>query len=504
MQEAFRFNNAQARNDYFRKQAGGDAASENKPDELGRLKISYSEGTVPVVAGGKVTQLPVHNIFLYNLQPNDVQEIIRELTAQKKETRTQNAFVPRRNVRDCVQIRVGENDMEQWLQTGMQIVQNILRQSGVYDEQEINDMPGYISNVAVSKAQMRQEYQNAENKAIDVWLAYLKDINNPEIVSKLQAYQRVYRYLDVQYGHVKSAKNVAAILAIDSNATFILTAAEWRDFNRYVKPNAKRFYVLVPLIDNVDKGKLDAVIDKCGWGGTAYCDLPFQVQQLVDMKCQELDIAPPFAHYIEFDISDTEVIPGKEDIFNTQIGLANNLNGELNDKAKEDYAKKHGNEDMPEDQEMMQRTKQAAEFIVNFCQKQRIPFKYNETDSPSTILVNGLVAYYKSVAEADANIDKDTNKEIFAKNATLFTLIITNLALDKISNFGHPVEYTKQEAAEFLKSVTYVLNRLEPALALQPQAVEVNESATPKSTRSKEEILQQFRKFCKQVGIRII
>ena len=82
MQEAFRFNNAQARNDYFRKQAGGDAASENKPDELGRLKISYSEGTVPVVAGGKVTQLPVHNIFLYNLQPNDVQEIIRELTAQ--------------------------------------------------------------------------------------------------------------------------------------------------------------------------------------------------------------------------------------------------------------------------------------------------------------------------------------------------------------------------------------------------------------------------------------
>ena len=222
------------------------------------------------------------------------------------------------------------------------------------------------------------------------------------------------------------------------------------------------------------------------------------------MKCQELDIAPPFAHYIEFDISDTEVIPGKEDIFNTQIGLANNLTGELNDKAKEDYNKKHGNEDMPEDQEMIERTKKAAEFIVKFCQKQHVPFNYNETDSPSSILTNGLIAYYKSVAEADANIDKDTNKEIFAKNATLFTLIITNLALDKISNFGHPVEYTKKEAAEFLKSVTYVLNRLEPALALQPQAVEVNESTTQTSRRSKEEILQQFSKFCKQVGIRII
>ena len=34
------------------------------------------------------------------------------------------------------------------------------------------------------------------------------------------------------------------------------------------------------------------------------------------------------------------------------------------------------------------------------------------------MLTNGLIAYYKSVAEADANIDKDTNKEIVDKFET--------------------------------------------------------------------------------------
>ena len=509
MEEAYK----NSRNDFFRKQAGGDAAEENKPDGAGRIKVSYSEGTAPAIENGKLVmskgkpvQLPVHNLFFYNLQPDDVQLIINELMSNKEQTRTLNAFVPRKNLKNCVQVRIGINDMDTWLNSGLPLVQNVLRQSGSYNEQEINDIPGYISNVAVSKQEMEQGYKDAESNAVDIWNSYLQDINNPEVRKKLEAYKRVYRYLGVQYGHVKSARNVATILSTDSNATFILTAPEWRKLNRYVKPNAQRFYVHVPLVD-ADTSEIDKIIEKIGWGGTRYRDLPRQVQQKVEVMCRESNIAPPFAIYLEFDISDTEVIPGEIDIFNEEMGLANNLTGELNDKAKADYAQKHEENAVPEDEEMAARTQKAADFILQFLQKHHVPFNPAENTDASTILVDGLYAYYKFNAEADANIDKDTNKDIFARNATYFTLLITGLALEKSGNFSHPVTYSKKEAAEFMNSVMYVLKRLEPAVAEQTQAaqaIEVNESAEQNVEFSKQEILQKFMEFCKQTGIKII
>lgn len=493
MEEAFRFNNPKQRNDYYRQKNGGDATSDNLPDAISRLKVTGEQMTDPATKRG------VHNIYIYNLEPEDVQKIIAALKGDKD---TYSVYTSRQK-KGTLALRIFDDNMASWMNNALKTIQNILAESGNYNENEINDLPGQLNNVNMSKQEIQAGYAESEKKAIDVWLAYLENINSPEVKKKLEAYQRIYKYLDVKYGHVKSAKNVAAILATDSTATFILTAAEWRDFNRIVKPNARKFYVLVPLVNEVDKSKIDKVIEKCGWGGTAYNDLPFQVQQLVDMKCQELGVTPPFATYLEFDIADTILIPGKEDIFNTQIGLANNLTGELNDKAKEHYNSVRGDEELPKDVEMEERTKKAAEFIIGFCKKNNVPLQITDDESASSILVKGLVAYYQSVAEQDANIDKDTNKTIFAKNATLFTLIIANLALDRLSNFAHPVTYSKQEGAEFMKSVTYVLNRLEPALALQPQAVEITESIQIPG-HTKEELLQQFRQFCKQYGIKIV
>ena len=84
-------------------------------------------------------------------------------------------------------------------------------------------------------------------------------------------------------------------------------------------------------------------------------------------------------------------------------------------------------------------------------------------------------------------MDKDTNKEQFARNATHFTLIFAKLAWNRLSFFTHPVEYTRKECAEFLNIVNRVLSRLEPATVLK----ENNGAAY-----SREQLISAFKKFC--------
>ncbi len=504
MKEAYNFGNAKARKDHFRSQHGGDDTEGNMPD-LRRLKISDSQIVDPV------TKRNMHNVYIYNLEKEDIKTLTDRLTGDEY---TRFIGSPRRGVPNTLLIKVFNDDMRNWETKTLPIIQNILRDTGHYNEKEVNDLPGLLSNVNMTKEELQTKYIEAQNKAIDVWLEYIKNIENPEVMKNLEDYKKVYKYLDTSYGLVKSVRNVATILAaaksFGTHPTFILTANEWKQLNRLVKPGAHKYYVQTPLLENDDKKTLDKAIEKVIGkdNGTLpkYDDLSWQQKLAVKRELQKFNAAPPFTVYLEFDIEDTELIPGKEDKIKEEIGLSNNLTGALNQKAQEDYNSRHN---ISQEEETENKTNIAADVVTDMCKKIGINVNFANNASASNRFIGALMSYYSAIADKDANIIKDSNKNAFAENATYFTLIMTGLALNQSGRFAHSAEFTKEEGAEFLNSVTRVLNKISIATTYNSmEATKGNESQLKESSSNsgftKQEILQKFKQFCNKVGIKII
>lgn len=483
----------QASREYFRNKALGKTPDNDVPSiPGGDINVTHQEKF------DKLTKQVTQNIYFQNLQPEDM-ETIRQKMNRNPEVFTKAVSIPKgRDIRENIlAITINDEDVNDWMNNGgLSTLLKILKDSGNYSDETIENLPGVISNRLTSKSERNELFKNAAQSAIDIWLGYLETINDPKTEELLKTYSRVLSDSDEKaYGHMLSVKNVAMIRAIDSNATFVLPESKWVQFNRYVIPRAKKFIVYTPNAQNnkLTKNKLQKVIDKCGWKGVPYYRLPLQTQIEVDIKCNELGLCS-FRPVIEFDISDTKVMPGKPDLFNQEVGLANNLTGELNAAAIEQMGDK-AKENMPQDEIMDKRTELAANFMKQFCQEKGVNVSLKENETPDNVLIECLYQYYLSRAEKDANIDKDTNKDIFAKNATHFTLIFAKLAWNKLGTFSHPAQYTKKEGAEFLNLVHGVLRNLEPAIALNE-----NESVG----NDKQNLLSSFKQYCKKYNIQII
>ena len=155
MEEAYRFNSPKARNDYFRQKNGGDATSDNLPDELSRLKVTAEQMNDPA------TKRDVHNLYIYNLEPDDVQKIIAELKTDKN---TYSVYTSRQK-KGTLALRIFDDNMANWMSNSLPIIQKILQESGKYSETEINDLPGQISNVNMSRKDIQAGYADSEKKS---------------------------------------------------------------------------------------------------------------------------------------------------------------------------------------------------------------------------------------------------------------------------------------------------------------------------------------------------
>ena len=155
--------------------------------------------------------------------------------------------------------------------------------------------------------------------------------------------------------------------------------------------------------------------------------MPPQVRRKVNIHTNGV-AQTVFTPVYEYDIADTYLYKGREDLFNTTIGLKNNLTGQLNDKAIEDARERGGK--IPQDEGVEERTIRANDIMIKYCKNTGV--KYVPSHNPSTNLVNMLLAKYRKDAET-LKILRDENKENFAKNATHLTLIIGRFALDKLN-----------------------------------------------------------------------
>lgn len=475
------------RREYFRQKALGTSVGGKDAD------VESNDGQINVSCEEKLDQIShkdVHNLLLTNIKPEDRELIFKTMNRNPK-LHTLQVAKPTENT---VKIRIDDNELEAWMNDGgLATLMEILKNSGNYPQDVLNDLPGRISNVMTSREERKKMLSNSYNSVIQMWQHYLSTINDPETVELLKTYARIFQK-DKIYGLVLSLLNVALIRSVNNNATFILPESDWlRKFNRRVKPHAQKYVVRRPLNDKqqVDPTTLKDVMNEMGWGDMAFSDLETQPQKAVRVHALKRSYVPKFyTTTIEYDISDTELIKDKNgipkpDIFNNTIGLANNLTGQLNSIAVADKGEK--NRPVEQDEVMVKRTELAADAMKEICVKNGIKVHYINPNNSSSVLADSLYAYYLSKAETAANLDKDTNKEQFARNAAHFTLIFTHLAWDKLSQYTHPVVYTKKECAEFLNVVNNLLHVLEPLIALN----ENNGAAY-----SREQLISAFKKFC--------
>lgn len=149
----------------------------------------------------------------------------------------------------------------------------------------------------------------------------------------------VYKYLK-DYG-IKTIDNAKRVCAMWRNAgrpgvpQYVATRVQWREFNRYVVPNATKLVMSTPNDQEVqdrDKTITDNNLTMQQYRGNAH------IRRVAGSTYVDHGGKKDNFHgtYV-YDISDTEVFPGMEDLFNTNEGLASNLwQDQYNAKAMQD------------------------------------------------------------------------------------------------------------------------------------------------------------------------
>ena len=163
---------------------------------------------------------------------------------------------------------------------------------------------------------------------------------------------------------------------------------------------------------------------------------------------------------IGYDVKDTYLLSGaKEDKWTTEMGLLNNLTGELNQAAILNKQQRNA-EDIDVDTVMDKRTEKAADWMEKFCQNEGLNTKTLYKDAGNR-LADYLLNYCTANATERANILSEGNIRTYAENATQVTLIITNLGLNALSRFNKTYEYSKPEAVALMNIVFRIARALE-------------------------------------------
>ena len=214
-----------------------------------------------------------------------------------------------------------------------------LKNTNKYDVPNIEDVLSELESVK-SDILSRNDKANIEKSTDEQWIDFMKNIQKPEVQQLLQSIGQ-YSLADDTFGWKLAATNVIRAFAQKPNASFLQTRNQWRKkFNRRIINGAKPIGILVPMTNqSISQDEKNRQMAKAGYGADMkYRDLSRQQKDYIDISSTSYD-SKYFQHIPYYDISDTVLIDGMEDIFANEVGFKNNLTGELNDKAIELKAK---------------------------------------------------------------------------------------------------------------------------------------------------------------------
>lgn len=466
------------------------AANKYKNYEYGQIAVTVQPGKGLDLK----TRQPFKVINLYNIDTKSANEIVERLKDTTKQRVTRNAWIDKEEPTH-VQIKVFDSDIDSWLDSGdLNAVQSVLIKSG-YNPDEVKHLEDEIATGFYSKdkEKINQAHNEAGETAMDMWQNYLSKINDPVTREQIELYSRVYG--NVSYGHVLSVKNATLIKSYDKAATFVLAPGQWKKlFGRGIKRNAKPLpmYVWVPYGKATDKDIEDAK-KTAGWEETGNEELSTQVKNDISMKANKTGGFT--LRSIGYDVRDTYLLSGaKEDKWSSEIGLLNNLSGELNAAAIQDRQKRNIQPETS-DTVMDKRTEKAATWMENFCKENGYNTSTNYQDA-SNRLADYLLSYCSANATKKANILSEGNIRTYAENATQITLIITKLGLSALSRFNKQYNYDKKEAAALMNVVFGIAKKLEENSV-------VNEGILD-WLRNKAAFVKMFMSALKQIGCSVV
>lgn len=474
-----------------RKPKQSNAAEKYKKNKVGTIVTTVQPGKGLDIK----TKQPYKVINLYNVDKDSAQAIVDRLTDETKNRTTRTAWVDKTEPTH-VQIKVFDSEIDQWLDGGdLNAVQSVLLKSGNYDTEEVMHLEDEIATGFYSKnrEKINAAHNEAGENAMEMWQNYLSKINDPVTLEQLKLYSRVYG--NTTYGHVLSIKNANLIRTYDKDATFVLAPSQWKKFGRGVKRGAKPLpmYVWIPNNKATDKDFEDAK-NQNGWEDTESDNLSLQVKNDIAMKANKSGGIT--LRSVGYDVRDTYLLSGmKEDPWTNEIGLLNNLNGQLNRAAMVDKETRGVKEPENKDVEMEQRTEKAANWMEQFCKEGGYDTSTPFTDA-SNRLADYLLAYCEANATKKANILSEGNIRTYAENATQVTLILTNLAWPALSRFNKTYTYDKKEAATLMNIVFGIARKLEENSVL-------NEGIFS-WLRDKVAFAKKFLQALRQIGCKVV
>lgn len=473
------------------------------PNALGRIQVSFSHGPENSKAypGG-----PFSVITLFNIEPKDVMEIAKRFN-QQGYTQKVNIAAKRVNYgKDGVTFIVYDRDLDKWKEEDLPELMNYLgsrvddKGKPLYGDQKIlDDLQTTIERKIYTDRDVDNYFHAAEQGNLERYKNYLESEDDEEINAIIALYQRgglmdmVCKKLNIpkSFGHILSWRNAKAIIGSGRNATFVLPEEAWRlVFGRVVKPNAQPFFVRIPNARNKkgkwknptdiyfpyvdDQGKSQRVRLTCTedilqtfFGGKPYDTLSPQQQYFVNCLANSENVKSYFALQ-EYDVADTVWDPSLNpvDVFTQTVGLENNLNGGLNQAARDEMERRQTELDAeePEDEtniqqdapentdarfaNMINMTNEAYKNVKNYADMEGISY-HATTNDVSLSLVNALLTIAKNKFPETQGLTNPRLYNELAENAVYFICRMYGIALDRINSFRHAVKVNTDDLAKF-------------------------------------------------------
>lgn len=305
---------------------------QSKPgNRKGNLQISYSRTAIGRNAKtGKETEYIA--VYLSHVWKDGVQNLVNAINSSVPSNvmhaaETKNTVVIRVNI-------AMKNDIPNYVAK----MGAAIKALNDYSEQSVDNLCVSIFD-EVDEVATSQDIDNAKERTISNWQEMLAKLEDPQTRLQLLRYQTTNDYA-VTYGHILSSKNVKDILDQFPKASFVAEASTWKKiFHRSVKPGAQRIVVTKPLPGSVTTDALNQAAQECGFDSFIDAKRKTGNSTQVINKIRitaEKNGTPSFIKVIMYDVSDT--IPPSNpslDVWTNQIGLSDNLNGALNNKAQE-------------------------------------------------------------------------------------------------------------------------------------------------------------------------
>ena len=179
---------------------------------------------------------------------------------------------------------------------------------------------------------------------------FLRNISsNPELLDTIKSLMLKFK-TDSVYGVAYAGKNPVSIVAQKPNATFVMTRQKWFEyFNRIVNNNATK------IVASYDTGEVSRTKAQDVYKTKANAMNAHQ-KSSIQFKNAGGTGGGKTGPYFVYDISDTTLIPGEEDTFNTQKGLSDNLRGIANKALMDAWKEVVEAEGSPENKAKLQKS----------------------------------------------------------------------------------------------------------------------------------------------------